>query len=109
METTERKPYSRNEIIVIILVVVVAAFVIGNFNSTTESVSTVSSGPLSISLNAVCTGFGEPTYYSTMDPEVNYTTYQYGRCLFGFWVSNGTPVAPSVSDISGLLGRNSLS
>jgi hypothetical protein len=98
VQTDERKPYTRREIVMIIVVIVVAALIIGNFNSTTEAIQTVSSGPLSISLNVVCTGFGEPTYYSSMDQNLNYTTYQYGRCLFGFWVSNGQPVNNSNSN-----------
>jgi len=96
VEDRKHKPYSRREVGIIVVVMVAGALLVGAFNSTTESIQTVSSGPLSISLNVVCTGFGEPTYYSTMDPEVNYTTYQYGRCLFGFWVSNGTPIVPAV-------------
>lgn len=89
VETAPRKPYTRREIIVIVIILVVAAFGLGALNSTTATVSSVSAGPLSISEYAVCQGFGEPTYYSSMDQDINFTSYQYGRCLFGFWFSNG--------------------
>jgi hypothetical protein len=89
VETTERKPYSRREIVIIVIIIIVAALVIGNFNTTTTIISSVSSGPLSISLNVVCNGFGEPTYYNSLDQDLNHTTYQYGHCYFGFWFSNG--------------------
>jgi hypothetical protein len=92
VETTPRKPYSRREVIVIIFIIVVAAFVIGALNTTTATVSSVSAGPLSISEYAVCNGFGEPTYYSSMDQDINFTSYQYGHCYFGFWFSNGQPL-----------------
>lgn len=98
MQTAERKPYTRRDVAIIIAVIVVAALIIGNFNSTTEAIQTVSSGPLSISLDVVCTGFGEPTYYSSMDQNLNYSTYQYGHCYFGFWFSNGQPVNDSNSN-----------
>lgn len=99
MDTEQRRPYSRREIVIIVLIIIVGALVIGNFNSTTTTISSVSSGPLSISLNVVCNGFGEPTYYSTIDQDQNYTTYQYGRCYFGFWFSNGEDVSTSPSNV----------
>jgi hypothetical protein len=95
METADRKPYTRREIIIIIIIIIVAALILGNFNSTTTTISSVSSGPLSISLNAACNGFGEPTYYSSIDQDSNYTTYQYGHCYFGFWFSNGQQASSS--------------
>ena len=104
VDSGERRPYSRREVVIILTLVVAGALIVGNFNTTTQSVRTVSSGPLSISLEVVCAGFGEPTYYSTMDPEVNYTTYQYGHCLFGFWVSNGRPISPASVSAPNLQG-----
>ena len=88
---------------IIVLVVAIVATIIGNFTSTTTAVSTVSSGPLSITENASCSGFAEPVYYSSMDSDVNYTTYAYGHCLFGFWVSDGVPVG-SKSNSAPVLG-----
>lgn len=99
MDAQERKPYSRREIVIIIIIVIVGAVLIGNFNSTTTTISSVSSGPLSISLNVVCNGFGEPTYYSTLNQDTNYTTYQYGHCYFGFWFSNGENASGSPPNI----------
>lgn len=84
--------YSRRDIAIILVIIVVGAFVIGNFNSSNQEVSGVSSGPLSFSTNVICNGFGEPTYYSSTDQDNNITTYQWGSCYFGFWVSNGQPV-----------------
>lgn len=97
LQNGERKPYTRREVIVILIIVVAGTLIVGTFNSTTESIQTVSSGPLSISLNVNCSGFGEPTYYSTLDPEINYTTYAYGHCFFGFWLSNGNAVPSTLS------------
>ena len=97
-EPEERRSYSRRDILIIVLIILAVATVIGNFTMTTTAVSSVSSGPLTISENATCSGFGEPVYSSSMDSDVNFTSYQYGRCLFGFWVSNGSPVG---SDSSG--------
>lgn len=94
METTERKPYTKREVVVIIVIVIVAALLLGELNSTTSTVSSVSSGPLSISEYALCNGFGEPVYFSSMDQDLNFTSYQYGHCLFGFWISNGQTVTP---------------
>ena len=95
METTPSKPYSRREIVIIILIIIVAALAIGNFNSTVTTVQSTSSGLLTISLNAICNGFGEPTYWGSLDPDLSFTTYRYGHCLFGFWVSNGQQVGGS--------------
>lgn len=80
----------------IIVIIVAAAAVIGNFTSSTTAVESASSGPLTISLNATCTGFGAPVYWSSLDPDNNFTTYKYGFCLFGFWVSNGHAVGGTV-------------
>jgi len=102
VNTAEHKPYTRREIIIIVTVIVVAALIIGNFNSTTTVISSVSSGVVSISLNVVCNGFGEPTYYNTMDVDINYTTYEYGHCYFGFWVSNGQQAPSSIPNIPSL-------
>jgi hypothetical protein len=102
VDTAERKPYTRREIIIIIVIIILAALIIGNFNSTTGTIQSVSSGPLSISLNVVCNGFGEPTYYSSLDQDLNYTTYQYGHCYFGFWFSNGEQVNSSNPNIPSL-------
>lgn len=102
-EAEEHKAYSRREIAVIIAIIVVAAIVIGNFNTSTSAVESASAGPLTISLNVTCTGFGEPTYWQSLDPYDNVTTYQYGFCLFGFWIPNGHPVgAPSPTTGTGL-------
>lgn len=90
-EPAEHKPFSRKEIAVILVVVVVGAVVIGNFTTSTTAVESASEGPLTISENATCSGFGEPIYSNSLDPYNNFTTYQYGFCLFGFWVSNGHP------------------
>lgn len=73
----------------ILLIVVVVSIALGALNTTTATVTTYSSGPLSISEYAVCQGFGEPTYYSSMDQDVNFTSYAFGHCFFGFWFSNG--------------------
>ncbi len=92
METRKELSYTRRDIIITVIIILVATLILGDLNTNTQSISTTSDGPLSISTNVTCTGFGEPTYYNTMDPELNYTTYQYGTCFFGFWVSNGQPV-----------------
>lgn len=91
------RTYTRKEIVIIILIIIAAATVIGNFTTTTTTVQSESSGPLTISFNATCSGFGEPTYWSSIDQDNNFTTYQYGRCLFGFWVSNGQPIGSTES------------
>ena len=96
MDPIEHKPYSRREIAIILLIIVVAAFAIGNFNSSTTAVQSASVGPLTISENASCSGFGEPTYWNSLDPYDNVTTYQYGYCLFGIWISNGHTIGPGV-------------
>lgn len=98
METdpSQHKPYTRREIVIIIVIIIVAAFVIGNFNTSTTAVESASDGPLTISENATCTGFGAPTYWNSLDPYNNVTTYQYGFCLFGIWVSNGHPLGAGV-------------
>jgi hypothetical protein len=93
VEHMQEHSYTRREIVIIIIIIVVAAFVIGNFNQTNQVVSGASSGQLSFTTNVICNGFGEPTYYSSTDQDNNVTTYQYGSCFFGFWVSNGQPVA----------------
>ena len=80
----------------IIIIVVVGAFVLGNFNSSTTAVQSTSLGQLTVSENAYCSGFGEPTYSNSLDPYNNVTTYQYGFCLFGFWVSNGHPLGQAL-------------
>jgi len=85
----EHKQYTRREIAIILAIIVVAAFVLGNFNSSTVAVQSASEGPLTISENATCSGFGPPVYWNSLDPYNNVTTYQYGFCLFGIWVSNG--------------------
>jgi hypothetical protein len=92
METQDHKPYSRREIVVIIIIVIAAALVLGALNTTTATVQSVSAGPLSISEYAVCTGFGEPLYYNSMDSDLNFSSYQYGHCFFGFWFANGNPL-----------------
>ena len=94
METdpSQHKPYTRREIVIIIIIIIAGAFVIGNFNSSTTAVQSETDGPLTISENATCSGFGVPTYSNSLDPYNNVTTYQYGFCLFGFWVSNGHPM-----------------
>jgi hypothetical protein len=102
VDTAERKPYSRREIIVIIVIIILGALILGNFNSTTTTLQSVSSGPLTISSVVTCNGFGEPIYYSTMDPDLNYTTYQYGHCYFGFWFSNGQQFNGSNTDYPSL-------
>ena len=84
------------------MIIIAATAVIGNFTTTTTAVSSASSGILTISENATCSGFGEPTYWNSMDQENNFTTYQYGRCLFGFWVSNGTPVGSAPTGTAAL-------
>ena len=92
VDPIQHQSYSSRDIVIILLIVFVGALVVGNFNSTTQVVSGASSGPLSFSTNVVCSGFGEPTYYSSTDQDNNVTTYQYGGCYFGFWVSNGHPI-----------------
>lgn len=101
METAEHKSYTRKEVIVIIIIIIIGALIISNFNSTTTTIQSVSSGPLSISYNVICNGFGEPTYYNSIDQDANYTTYQYGHCYFGFWFPNGQEVSslPNVPNI----------
>jgi len=91
-EVGEHRPYSRREVAIILIIVVAAALAIGNFTTSTTAVQSSSEGPLTISLNATCNGFGPPTYWGSLNPDDNFTTYKYGFCLFGFWVSNGTPV-----------------
>jgi hypothetical protein len=100
-DPNERKPYTRKEIAIIVVIIVVAAFVIGNFNSSTTAVQSATDGPLTVSENATCYGFGAPTYSNSLDPYNNVTTYQYGFCLFGIWVSNGHPVGAGVPTTGG--------
>jgi hypothetical protein len=90
------KPYTRREIVIIILIIIVGAFVIGNFNTSTSAAQSTTDGPLTISENATCSGFGEPTYSNSLDPYNNVTTYQYGICLFGIWVSNGHAIGAGI-------------
>ena len=92
VDRTQHQSYTRRDIVIMLIIIVVGAFVIGNFNSSTQMVNGASSGVLSFSTNVVCNGFGEPTYYSSTDQDNNVTTYQYGHCYFGFWVSNGQPI-----------------
>ncbi len=91
-EHGQHRPYTRREIAIIIVIILAATLVIGNFTTTTTAVQSASSGPLTISLNATCAGFGAPTYWNSLDPYDNFTTYKYGFCIFGFWVSNGQPI-----------------
>jgi hypothetical protein len=95
----ERRPYSRREVVIIVIIIIVGAFILGNFNSTTTTLSSVSSGPLSISFNVVCSGYGEPLFYNSLDQSLNYSTYQYGRCYFGFFFSNGQQVNSSLPGV----------
>jgi hypothetical protein len=99
-ETGQHREYTRREIAVIIVIILAAAVLIGNFTTSTTAVESSSSGPLTISLNATCTGFGAPTYWNSLDPDNNVTTYQYGFCLFGFWVSNGHPLGGYVPTVN---------
>ena len=96
-ETSKHAEYSRRDVVIIVAIVVLGAIVIGNFTTSTTAVQSVSSGPLTISMNATCTGFGPPTYWNSLDPDDNFTTYRYGFCLFGFWVSNGHPIGSGLS------------
>ena len=96
----EHRPYTRREIAVILAIIVVAAFVLGNFNSSTVAVQSASEGPLTVSENATCSGFGAPVYWNSLDPYNNVTTYQYGFCLFGIWVSNGHSIGAGLPTTS---------
>ena len=73
------------------MTVVVLSVVLGSLNTTTTTIASASSGPLSISEYVVCTGFGEPRYFNSLDLDLNFTTYRYGHCFFGFWFSSGLP------------------
>jgi hypothetical protein len=99
-DPSEHKPYTRREIVTIIVIIVAAAFAIGNFNTSTTAVQSASVGPLTISENATCAGFGAPTYWNSLDPYNNVTTYQYGFCLFGIWVSNGHAIGTGASTVA---------
>jgi hypothetical protein len=90
-ETLEHRPYSRREIVLISITIVVLAVILGSLNTTTTTIVSASSGPLSISEYVVCRGFGEPRYFNSLDLDLNFTTYRYGHCFFGFWFSSGLP------------------